>query len=80
MIKKKKSVIKEVNVALLNKWITESGPNGGAKLSVYANVSESLIRSLKRGIAPKKDSTKYRIAKTIGVKIVDLFPEHITYA
>lgn len=66
--------IRVVNTELLNGWISENGPNGLEKLSLRAEISSSTIAKARAGEAPKRPSTRKRLAEAMGLKEHKLFP------
>lgn len=59
---------------LIDKWIERKAPYGISQLSVKAGCSASLIDKTRLGQVPKKEATRLRIAKAIGVSQDALFP------
>ncbi len=62
-----------VNTELLEDLIEHECPNGVAKLSVKADVHHSTITKMRAGDAPKKRSTRKKIAEKWDVSIDELF-------
>jgi len=66
---------RSVNSILIRNWIDANGPSGLARLSLRSNVSTSKIWLATVGEAPKKESTQQKLAKALGVRHSELFPE-----
>lgn len=67
---------RRVNRELLDKWISENGPDGISRLAVESQVSaETIKRSRASGEAPKKYSTCKLLSDAIGVEMDVLFPQ-----
>jgi hypothetical protein len=66
---------KTVNRDIIDDWIDQNGPNGLARLSIESGVSPSTIGYARRGVAPKKDRTRLKLARAVGVAESILFPD-----
>lgn len=65
---------RKVNRELIDSWIDEHSPNGLSELSVRAKVSISTIGQARRGFVPRKDRTRLKLCRALGVNEDALFP------
>ena len=63
-----------VNVPAIIAWEKENEPQATEKLAARSEVSASLWRHAKRGLAPRDPNKRDRMAQTLGMKTADLFP------
>lgn len=65
---------RKVNTTLINRWIERAGKNGLGKLSIRADVSQSVIAHARTGAAPAKTDTRQKIANALGLSEDEVFP------
>lgn len=63
-----------VRMDILNKWISENGPNGQSRLALNIGISVTTVSLCRRGYAPKKYSTMDKIADFFNMERDELFP------
>lgn len=67
--------MKTSNYKIIDDWMKANKPNGLAKLSMASGVSMTKIYYAAQGYAPKKESTRLKLCKALGISEKKLFPE-----
>jgi transcriptional regulator with XRE-family HTH domain len=65
---------RNVNRKIIDKWIDENAPDGLSQLAVRSRVSATTISSVRRGLIPKKEITRSKLSRALGVSEDALFP------
>lgn len=66
---------RRLNRALLDKWISEHGPDGVSRLAIQSQVSSETIKRVRASeVAPKKLITCKRLSEAVGATVDELFP------
>ncbi len=66
--------MRSVNTTLIEQWLIKHSPYAMEKMAKELLVSETVIYKARRGRAPKREATRQRFAKGMGVSMDRLFP------